>query len=643
MQEGNDPALERRGRVFLMLALLIVAVLSGRLWQLQVVHGERYERLADGNRLRRIPIPAPRGNIYDALGRPLVGNRLAFTVSVVPGGLRERKDEVVQRLSELLGVPVEDVEEGLRSGQSYPYVPIRVLRQVPPEAVVAIEEHRMELPGVLIEEEPVRDYVHGEVASHIIGYLQPISREELASFPGYRATDLIGRTGLERAFENWLRGKEGMRLVEVNALSRPIRQLGEQPPEAGLDLYLTIDVDLQRAVEQAFAEHLEVLAQDPALQVAPTSGAAIMLDPRDGAVLAAVSWPGYDPARFLSPDVSSYFQELERDRRKPLLNRFMSGQYPPGSAFKPVTAVAILESRVIGPYEEYYATGYADAGGGVRKRNWTVPLGLPAPGWVDVRHALEQSVNDYFFVLGAEAGIEAIARTSREFGLGRPTGLTLMPDERPGLIGDPEWKAASRSNRPPSERRWYTAETMDVAIGQGPVLLTPLQLATVYMGIANRGVIYRPYLVKRAVNQRGEVVFAHEPVVHAQVQAAPSTWQAIQEGLELVVHGSKGTARNALAGVPYRVAGKTGSAENPGGAAHGWFAAFAPADKPEVVVVVLVENGGGGARAAAPIARKMLDAYFRLQKEREGLDTNGQREVNMAAVSVERDQAGPGW
>ena len=604
----SDPELGRRARRGGLILLLVILVLAGRMWHLQIVHGEEYAALADGNRMRRLSITAPRGVIRDRQGRILADNRLAFTVSVVPGGLTENRDEVVARLSDILGMSREDIEAALQGNhRAYPYEPLRLARDVPPEVAVAVEESRMDLPGVMVEQEPVRRYPAGSVGSHVLGYLQLASAADLAEYDGYRPSDLVGRIGVERAYEEYLRGQRGFQQVEVNALSRPIRVLGSVPPVPGNDLVLTLDAELQRAATEALAQQLEQLKTAPDRQGPPGGGAVVVLDVKTGGVLALVSWPEYDPNRFIAGDRGAYFAALERDPLLPLFNRAIQGAYAPGSSFKPVTLLAALERRVTRPDEVYYATGVVEIGGRVF-RDWTVTRGLPAAGPVDAVAAMERSVNDYFYVMGSRAGIQAIASTARALGLGSSTGLDIRPADAAGLVPDPAWK------RTYQQEIWYPGDTANISIGQGFLQVTPLQLAVMYMGLANRGVVYEPYLVEAIVSPTGQELYRRQPRVLSILEASPESWNAVHQGLVAVAHGSRGTARQAFIRFPIRVAGKTGSAQvAPGRDTHAWFAAYAPAEAPEVAVSVLVEYGGGGGAAAAPVACRVLAAYFGLE------------------------------
>lgn len=602
-----ESELRRRTGAIALVVLIVLTLLLGRMWQLQIVHGERYAELADGNRLRRLSTSAPRGSIFDRDGNVLADNRLSFTVSVVPGGLTDDRDGVVRRLATILEMDLDEIEEALQGRQrAYPYEPIRVRRDVPPEVVVAVEENRMDLPGVILEQEPTRRYPVGEATAHVLGYLQLATTNDLRAFSGYRPDDLVGQTGLERAYEEYLRGEHGFRQVEVNALSRAIRQLGSVPPVPGHDLVLTIDLPLQQETLAIAQERLATLAADEERSGPPGGAAVVVLDVRTGEVLALVSVPTYDTNMFFTEQFSTYWTELQRDPLVPLFNRAIQGVYAPGSAFKPVTLLAALSRGVTDPSEVYHATGQVEVGGQIF-RDWTATQGLPPPGPVDAVAALERSVNDYFYTMGMRAGIQSIADTARQFGLGQSTGLDTRPADASGTIPDPAWKRSQHLEI------WFPGDTVNVSIGQGYVAVTPLQMALLYMGLANRGIVYQPYLVQRIISPVGETVYEHEPLVIGNFSAPASYWETVDEGLAAVVSGARGTARNAFRDFPVAVRGKTGSAQIGGGReTHAWFAAYAPAEEPEIAVAVLIEHGGGGGAAAAPLACRVLAAYFDL-------------------------------
>lgn len=607
---------QRPIRLLFLVAAVIFAGLVLRLWYLQVVQGPFYQDLAVSNRLRLLPIAAPRGEIFDRHGRPLATIRNSFTVSVLPGRFDTSDRELLERLGKIVEMTPEEILQALERHRSYAYEPVRIRRDLPVQMVVNLEEHREELPGVVVEQEPTRHYPRpeGVLASHVLGYLGPVTPEQLRRDGTYRGTDLTGQTGVEATYEAYLRGREGRQELEVNALGRPVQVLGSELPVPGHDLVLTLDARLQSAVERlltAKVDELRATGRHPDARGA----AAVVMDPRTGEVLALVSVPAYDPERMSGSERPEYYASLTRDNRLPLLNRVTWATYQPGSAFKPITALAILRSGAATPRTVFYADGLARTGPLV-KTDWWVPLGLPSPGSITLTGAITQSVNDYFWELGAQAGIDAIAREARAFGFGRSTGIDLHPGDLTGLVPDPAWKARRFASSPPEDRRWFDSETMDVAIGQGFIDVTPIQMAQAFSAIANRGIYYRPQVVREIHGPGGDLVRSFEPRPAGRVEAPDSWWTAIIEGMEGVVRDTRGTARSAFEGFParIRVAGKTGTVEVPGKQVHGWFAGFAPVDAPEVVVIVFIEHGGGGGSTAAPVARAILDTYFGLEE-----------------------------
>ncbi|MGI6036763.1 MAG: penicillin-binding protein 2 [Limnochordia bacterium] len=610
--------LERRLRWLTAVVVAVFLILAGRLWYLQIYQGETYVRLADGNRLRMVRLMAPRGLIYDRHGRVLVTNRPAFTVSVVPEGLK-MAHEVLPRLSEILAMEEDEIRRFIQRGGPSAYEPVRIRRDVDPQTVVTIEESRLALPGVIVEETPMRDYLYGDLGSHIFGYLSMISSEELRRLEGYSGTDLIGRTGLERYYEAYLRGVDGSQQVEVNALNRPVRVLEAQEPVPGSNLILTIDWDLQLAAETALEEQLALVRETTEAKGAFT-GAVIVLDPRTGDVLALVSQPRYDPNRFIEPGYdpnrflvsvpTSYYEEIQA-APSALNNYATAGLYHPGSAFKPITMLAALQEGIVNKQTRHVCTGYYKYG----RRCWTVTNNPPlAPhGSVDYVKAMADSCNVYFWSIAEEMGIGPIANTARAFGLERPTGIDLHPAEPGGLVPDPLWKHRQYRLQP-EEQGWYPGDTLNVAIGQ-VVQVTPLQMAVFYGALATKGELYQPRLVQRITSPRGEIEKEFPPHLVDRIDLPERIWQMVHQGMEAVI--TEGTARRAFQGFPIPVAGKTGSAQASGGQPHAWFGAWAPAKDPEVVVMVMAANAGGGASVAAPVARQVLEAYFAGQLEEE--------------------------
>lgn len=590
---------QARLKHFTYLIIAVFTILGLRLWYLQVMRGSAYEALSQGNRVRVIPVLGPRGRILDRNGVPLATNRLALSVSIVPQDVPDM-NATVAKLAEILNMPPDSIEQKLRAPRR-PFEPVRIRADVDPAVVATIGEQRTDLPGVIIEETPVRSYVFGEFASHLLGYTREIDADELKSYrsKGYRPGDLIGKVGIERSFEEDLRGVDGGEQVEVNSLSQPIKVLGSVAPTRGNDVVLTIDSELQTAAELALEGQLESLSKSPKTKDTK-AGVVIAIDPRTGEILAMVSKPAYDPNMFvgeLSPDDLKALSTSP----SPQPNRATSHAYAPGSTFKVITVLAALEKGKVTPNDRFACTGRDPESG---KACWTVDRGR-GHGGQDLIQGISNSCNIVFYELGRRVGIDDLAEFSRMFGLGKPTGINLFPTDLAGLVPDREWKRRTFKGY---DQRWYPMETLDVAIGQGALLVTPLQLASVYAAIASGGILREPMVVRSVLSPDGRLIREFGPKMARRLPISKRSFEALEQGLAKVV--SEGTAQAAFSGFPIPAAGKTGTAQNPAGASHGWFAGYAPLGDPEIVVLVLVEHGTGGSLAAAPVARKVMDAYF---------------------------------
>ena len=607
----KDKVFEKRLGIFFKILFLVILILAGRLWYLQIFQVNRYVQMAEGNRMRRIRLTPTRGEILDRNGDVLIRSRPAYTVSLIPDALynKSSSSEELEVLGEILGLTNEELQELMKKGQTYPYEPVRLIEDVDPSVVVAIEENRARLPGVFIEEGWIREYLYSDLASHLVGYLGIINEHELREYgSSYNSSDLVGKSGIELLYEDYLRGKLGSVTVEVNALSRPIKTIGSLEPIPGYNIEMSIDKDLQQFVQQTFIEHTASLKER---EINAASGAVVVLNPKTGEILAMVSVPGYEPGRLLDPsERSSYYAQLITDPSLPFFNRALQGQYGPGSVFKPFIAVAMLEEEVVEPDELFNATGVSQYG----VRDWVITQRLAPFGLINLTDAMAVSSNHYFAEFGVKVGIDRLSKWLREFGFGAPTGLVAAPQEAIGLVPDREWKRQRFSNAPVYEQVWYPTDTEQISIGQGFITVTPLQLAVGYSAIANRGTIYQPTIIKRILSPEGNVIQEHTPVITRKLDVSSETWDAVIKGMEAVITHPRGTARNVFNDFPISVAGKTGSYEIPGKDAHGLFGAFAPIDDPEIVVVVVVEHGYGGSTSAAPIARKILDYYFGLDQ-----------------------------
>lgn len=556
--------------------LLLFAVLWAQLWSLQAVHGRYYLRLSEQNRVRDYVTPAPRGVILDRRGQPLVTNRPAFTVSVLPMEVRDPA-RLARTLAPVLGVAVEEIEARLQAGRRRPFEPVPLRRDVGKGVVMAVEENRLDLPGILVEAEPVREHLHGSLAAHGLGYLGEITEEELRSRTGYRAGALIGKSGVERTYDHVLRGTDGRLRVEVDAAGRPVRILGRQGARPGSSIVLTLDATLQAVAERALRGR---------------TGAVVAMDPRNGEVLALASAPTFDPNLFSGGISAADWRLLAGDRRLPLLNRAVEGTYEPGSVFKIITGLAALAEGVARRDSLFACTGSLQVG------RW-IFRDVAAYGTVDFLRGVAVSCNVMFWQLGRALGEERLGLYARAFGLGQPTGVDL-PSEAVGLIPSAAWKQETW------KEPWYPGDTLNMSIGQGFVLATPLQVARMVGGLATGGTLVRPRLVRRIMTPEGIQVTAHTPEKTAVPVTLPAeARRTLRDGMRAVVEAGTGRA----AAVPgLAIAGKTGSAENPRGIPHAWFAGYAPADRPTLVVVVFIEHGRRGGEVAAPIARALFEA-----------------------------------
>jgi len=581
-------------------AVCIILVLIGRAGYLQVYDGELYARLAEGNRIRIIPAEAARGTFYDRNGELLVTNRPGFTVSLLP--LTEPiSPEVIARVSALIHVPVEEIQKKIDAHIGFD--PIRIKNDVLPDIVSIIEEQKDSYPGVVVEVLPVRDYIFGEYAAHVFGYVSEINEEELErrKGEGYKSGDIIGKFGLERVYDKEVRGIKGGEQVEVDVSGRPVQILGRQSPIPGNDLVLTIDSHIQEAAERAVDDQLAAVHAHAA--------AAVVMNPQTGEILAMVSRPAFNPNLFAGGISTVNWNILNNNPYHPMDNKAITGEYPPGSTFKIVTGTAALAEHKVTAQEKIFDSG----------RHWIIPktnAGGEALGWIDFEQAMAHSDNVYFYEMGNRLGVDTLERYARLFGLGTRTGIDL-PYEAEGLVPNRKYKADNYE-----DGEWYLSETFDAAIGQGFNLVTPLQAAMVVSEIAANGQRYRPHLVQRIVDVNGNTVREIKPELLSTLEVDPSVIHHVQEGLHSVT--KLGTGTELFAGFPVDIAGKTGTAENSQGRDHSWFVAYGPYKNPNVVVAVIMEQGGFGSVAAGPIARRILEAAFGLDKQIES--TQGKSE-----------------
>ncbi len=582
--EAPDSGLFARGRqskAISLIVLILFGILSLRLVQLQVIRGARYARLSESNRIRKILLPASRGRIFDRNGILLADTRPSFTIAVIP---TETNDSVLSLLASLIHQPVELLKNRLKPLALFP-APVDICRNVGFITVARIEENNFRLPGVLVRIDPVRNYIYGRLYAHLIGHLGEVNEQELARDSSYRPLDLIGRNGIEASYEKYLRGKNGYQFVEVDVRGREIGPITEKRPELpinGCDIYLSIDHRLQELASELTKNY----------ERAAVVGILI----KTGEVLCLFSRPDFDPNIFLAPLDPNIWDSLVKSPSKPFFNRAISSSYPPGSTFKPIVALAALKEGMVTSQ-----TTLNPCTGSLRYGNRTYKC-WSVHGKLNLLGAIEQSCNTYFYQLGMRLNLDSLALFCRQLGLGKPTGIDI-PGENPGNIPSKEFL-----DRRYGKGKWTRGVMLNFAIGQGEILVTPLQLAVIYAILANGGWYATPYLVTR-IDSLGKTVFQRQPRVY-NTALNDLDVQEVKKALTRVVE--YGTGRGA-----YRkeitIAGKTGTAQNPPRPDHSWFVGYAPADSPEVVFAVVVENAGHGGAVAAPIVGELIRAYFSLQ------------------------------
>ena len=578
--------------------LLCLLLLSARLWYLQVVQGTYYHELAEQNRVRTVDLKPARGLIFDRHGELLANNVPSFNLYLTVEDIRDREG-LAAELEDLIGLPRAETMKRLIQ-QAKSYVPILLKSGLTLREAALLEGHRLELTGLRVQAESQRNYVHGPLGSHLLGYVGEVSPEqqEEPDFAGLVQGSIVGKAGVEKTYDRMLRGKPGEKTIEVDARGNERKTVTVVEQTPGEDLYLSVDLRLQR-----FAESL----------LGAEAGAVVALDPRNGDVLVMASSPAYDPnvlSRGLTP---ALWEQIASDTRHPLTNRALQGQYPPGSTFKIMVASAALESDKWPADTQVRCTGVYPFSRGHAFKDWK----RGGHGVLDMYHALVHSCDVYFYNVGHRLGIDTIAETARLFGLGQPTGVDL-PSERVGVVPSTEWKQRVR------KEQWYPGETISASIGQGYITVTPLQMAVAIGAVSNGGMLYRPRLV-RAVRERATGRLQEYPSVErGPVPLHESTLHLLQDALrEVVLHGTGGRARSQLVSI----AGKTGTAQTVGARAsqvstdaegipkqlrdHAWFVAYAPAEDPKIAVAVLVENTGHGGTYAAPIAKALIEEYWK--------------------------------
>jgi penicillin-binding protein 2 len=617
---GPEPAeFRQKLRIIIFFILIAVGVLLFRLWYLQVIKGDDLRQRSENNSVRFRKIMPLRGLIMDRKGHVVVDNRPSFDVLYMPSRSKD-PDRLIEKLKNLYATKsLEFSYDQSFPKKIKPYLPVRLEKNVGMEKVALIETNTLDLPGIYINVSPVRLYLDGEIMAPIIGYTGEVTREELDKDDEYESGDILGKHGVEKILDTYIRGSRGAELVEVNAFGKEIKNLGRIDPVSGYNIILTLDADLQKTAWDAFEGK---------------AGAAVALDPRDGSVLAMVSSPSFNPNLFNSGISGEDWNKLIKNPLTPLSNRAISGQYPPGSTYKLVIAIAALEEGIITPDTKFLCNGSFDSGNRTF-RCWQ----KKGHGYISLHRALVESCDVYFYNLGRLLGVDKIAHYARLLGFGNITGIDL-PNEKSGLIPTKQWKLA-RMKEP-----WQMGETISISIGQGFDSVTPLQLASAYSTFANGGTLWRPRIVKSIETTDGRLYKEFLPEKKGEIKLSPDTFDLVGHALWGVVNEPTGTGKPARR-PGADVCGKTGTAQVIGlpenerarrekkigvfQRDHALFVCFAPLKNPEIAIAVIVENAGHGGSVAAPIARKILDEYFEGKKKVKPFQTVAQSQLEVNA------------
>jgi penicillin-binding protein 2 len=613
---GNEPmmlfrqgieasgTIKKKIRIFVILVVISFLGLWMRIWYLQIIKWQYLTGLSESNRIRMVTLPASRGMILDRNGEVLVGIRPAFNLYLTPEDTSDL-DTSLDKLSQRIFIDRKKLQKEIARTKSFKEVLIK--GDIAREEVAFVEENIMSLPGIHIRAEPLRNYVFNDLAAHTLGYLGEISKSRLKKNEdlNYKQGDFVGKNGLENIYESTLRGQNGYKEVEVDVSGRELRTLRKLPPESGNNIILTLDVKIQEELEKLMTSTTEQYR----------NGSAVVMKVQTGEILAVISKPSFDPNKFAAGISSHDWSELMSNEWHPLQNRTIHGQYPPGSTYKIITALAGLEEGIIKPDTSIYCPGHFKLGRG-RYRCWK----KSGHGAMNLHDALVQSCDVYFYTIGNRLGINTIAKYAKRFGLGSSTHLGLSREKK-GLVPTTQWKLLNR------KQPWQLGETISASIGQGFNLVTPIQQVIMIAAVANQGVMLKPYLVKRVEGSEKQIQKEFHPEIVGQVGVVPEHLEQVKKALRDVVNGARGTGKKSrLKNII--VSGKTGTAQvvrmksknklEEGEVIpfkyrdHAWFVAFAPYENPEVAVAIIVEHGGHGGAIAGPIAEKIFKKYFEL-------------------------------
>lgn len=576
-------------------AVCVFLILLARLWFLQFIVKDQLKEMSENNRLRFIPVASSRGSLLDRNGKILVNNTPSYSLAVIPNEVKDR-DALLDTLASILKIDRSELLAKWEKGKGRAkYMPVILASGISRDQLEYFEENSLRLSGIEVEVKPVREYPEGSFAAHLLGYIGEISEKELAlsEFTDYNPGDYVGKSGIERSFESILHGDDGGRQIEVDARGRYLRTVNETLPTTGHSVILTIDKELQAATEKALGDK---------------AAAAVVMEVNSGELLAFASSPAFDPSLFSGRMPPEKWDAYLNDIRHPLENKALKGQYPPGSTFKIITALAGLAEGMIDDTTSVNCKGEYKLGNN-KFHCWN----RKGHGNVNLKGAMRESCDVYFYMLGERLGVDRIARYAKMFGLGEPMGCGLE-NEKSGFVPTSEWKEKKYG------KKWYRGETLPVSIGQGYLLMTPIQLAAMTAGVATDGKIYRPHLVKKILDRDGKTIKEYLPEVIKTVSLKPEHFRMVKEGLFAVVNETRGTGAAARL-YEVKVAGKTGTSQviklndSRGPVAyehrdHALFVAYAPYDKPEVAVAVVIEHGEHGGGAAASVAGKILRRYF---------------------------------
>jgi penicillin-binding protein 2 len=620
LSSDDDSFIGMRVGVLFLMGLALFVLLAFRLWYLQILSGDDYVGFAVNNRERTVTVEAPRGVIYDRDGEVIVENRAGLSVGLLTMDMPDPEDEEevaefnaeISALAGLLGMTTADLLDDYEQAKNDPWVTYVVKEDVPEETVVAyLKERSDEFPGVEVEKTFLRQYPHGALAAHLLGYVGEVSQNDLdqTEFSQLDAGTHIGKDGVERAYDSYLRGTDGLKKVEVNAAGRPIRFTDDVPAETGYNLVLTIDSQLQQEAEQAILEGIK-RATEKGLPA--NAGAVVALDPRSGEVLAMASYPEYDPTDWVGGISEADYKLLSEDPGDPLFNRAISGLYPAASTFKPFVGSVAVNSGVATLDTVVHCPGYFDLTTTNPTQRWDCWVDPPGHGDVRLVDAIEQSCDVYFYTMGSKLyGMPSpvLQNGLRLFGFGRQTGIDLPGETKGSRVPDKVW---ARENG----GEWKPGDEINLAIGQGDLLITPLQEAVALSALVNGGTVWVPRLGLKITDSAGTTINEFTSEKRPDLGIAPAILDEVKRGMRLVTSDHLGTAFDAWWGFPMSVGGKTGTAEVGGKEDYSLFMGYAPADPdkvPEIVVVALIEQGGHGAGVAAPMVRYVMEAYFDIE------------------------------